>query len=238
MINKKYGCNLCISLGIIDVTGLKNYLLENNYPFVVMLVEDGTKILQQVQYDARTDSLTGCVSPLNENGIPVQGLFEAGDAYAVANYLEDYKLADTAYVQLALPLAIGAAPFVIYYAGTDNTFRSNDVVNRWMYTEKLLATEGIVVTGYSSDGDPKLLSAMMSRTKFLSRMEISRWGQWFITSNDREPIYVQDAVHLINKIRNRVLKNDMKIGMLNRFMELFHNCNSKFSFYERKFQNH
>ncbi|XP_058822394.1 uncharacterized protein LOC131683977 isoform X2 [Topomyia yanbarensis] len=190
--------------------------MQNNYPSVVMLMEDATRILQQAQYDAIVyRTLTGCVSPLIENEIPVHRYFDASDAYVVANHLKDCILADTAYVQLALPMAVGAAPFVLYYCGTDNIFRFTDVVNRWKYTEKLLGTEGIDVIGYSSDGDPKLVKAMVSRTVFLPCMEISRWGRWFIVNNEHMPVYIQDSIHLINKIRNRILKADMMIGNFN-----------------------
>lgn len=199
---------------VLDVKGLKAYLVENGFPLVVMLVEDGTKIQQHAQHDSRSDCLTGCVPPFDEAGMPRVDYFKATSAYAVKKHLESSRLADTAYVQLAVPLAPEAAPYVLFYVGTDNKFSHDDVRRRWKTTKRLLKNEGIKVIGFASDGDPKLLKAMLNETSFLSRLQRSKWGPFFIVNNiPLEHVYIQDIIHLLNKIRNKLLNSkELKFG--------------------------
>ncbi|KAL1401987.1 hypothetical protein pipiens_006282 [Culex pipiens pipiens] len=148
--------------------------------------------------------------------MPRVDYFKATSAYAVKKHLESSRLADTAYVQLAVPLAPEAAPYVLFYVGTDNKFSHDDVRRRWKTTKRLLKNEGIKVIGFASDGDPKLLKAMLNETSFLSRLQRSKWGPFFIVNNiPLEHVYIQDIIHLLNKIRNKLLNSkELKFGIL------------------------
>lgn len=196
------------------MVGLKRYLQENNYPPTVMLIEDGTKVQQHVQFDSRFDCLTGLVSPLvGETGLPEQDTFKATCALKMKEYVETYAVADTAYVQLALPLAKGAAPYVLLYFGTNNKFKHDDVIKRWRETRVVLLREGIVVIGFASDGDPKLLRAMLNEMKFLNVKDVSEFGPWFIVDIKLKNAFVQDETHVANKIKNKILNSEnLKIG--------------------------
>lgn len=70
------------------------------------------------------------------------------------------------------------------------------------------------MVGFASDGDPKLLKAMLYETKFLSRVQLSKWGRYFIINNDQQKtVCIQDTIHLLNKIRNKLLNSaELKIG--------------------------
>ena len=64
--------------------GLKNYLKSNGLPMT--LTEDGTRLTEQAQYDPKTNTLTGCVAPLNNDGLPVGNYFDATDAATDYSY--------------------------------------------------------------------------------------------------------------------------------------------------------
>ena len=183
--------------------GLKNYLKSNGLPMTVMLAEDGTRLTEQAQYDPKTNTLTGCVAPLNNDGLPVGNYFDATDAYRVIEQLNTCSLATTAYVQLAIPLSEKAAPFMLFYLATNNTFKHFDVIRRWLYTIALLKSHGIEVLAIGSDGDTTLLKAMITLTKFLSKPSFEL-GTFFSIAAAQCPIFFQDTLHLLNKIRRRL----------------------------------
>lgn len=202
-----------ISEGIIDVEGLKAYLTRNQFPLAVVLCEDATKITATVEYDYLTDSLRGLVSPLNQNGLPDTHIFKACSAYKIAEDIKNYPQGNHAYVQLALPLAKDAAPYVLYHVCSDNKFESKDVLNRSQYTETKLRNEGIIVVAHASDGDPRLMKAMKARSGLETEPVISPWGPWFRVHNEAHtPFNVQDMIHAVNKFRNKLINSDMQIG--------------------------
>ena len=190
-------------LGIVDVVGLKDYLISNGLPLAIMLAEDGTGLTRQAQCDPRTNTLTGCVAPLDDDGLPVRNYFDATDAYRVIEHLATCPLATTAYVQLAIPLSPKAAPYVLFYMATDNTFKYSDVLRRWKYTIALLKAHGIEVLAVGSDGDTTLLKAMVTLTNFLCKPSFEL-GKYFTISAEQSPIAFQDTLHLLNKIRRRL----------------------------------
>ncbi|XP_055546378.1 uncharacterized protein LOC129730821 [Wyeomyia smithii] len=213
--------------GVINVKGLKSYLERNGYPLIVALCEDATKITSNVEYNYLTDSLRGLVAPLNSNGLPTPNLFAASSPHVIINAIHKYPVGSYAYVQLALPLAINAAPYVLFHTCSDNRFEAADVLNRWTYTESILNQHGINVISNTSDGDPRLLKAMKIRAGLDNEITTSTFSPWFIVHNKPEvPMNVQDMVHIVNKFRNRFLNKEMQIGKLFKCEQ---NIENKFS---------
>lgn len=62
---------------------------------------------------------------------------------------------------MAKPLNDTAAPFCLSIYGTNNCFSNEDVINRWEFKQTAAAEQGIEIIGFSSDGDPRLLKAMI-----------------------------------------------------------------------------
>lgn len=177
------------------------------------LAEDGTRVTPRTQYDERTNTLTGLVAPLDHTGLPKQNYFDASDAQAMAKKLRDCPIASTAYVQLAVPLALNAAPYVLMFMGTNNGFTYRDVLKRWMYTVELLEKQGITVFGIASDGDPKLLKAMLSMTKFAA-VPCAVLGDRFEWSLVQRILFYQDTTHSVNRMRSKLFnrKRTLMIG--------------------------
>lgn len=126
------------------------------------------------------------------------------------------------YIVMAQALDEKIPPFILQMFGTNAAFSTQDVVNRWHFTKSELQKFvqytiyilfvldnpihnliqyifrfGIELAGVSSDGDPKLLSAMI-----------------YEASHPENGIFVvQDTIHLGNKLRNRMLKPDIILPM-------------------------
>lgn len=67
-------------------------------------------------------------------------------------------------------------------------------------------SEGIILKGFSSDGDTRLLKSMKYQSFPPSPNVPPEWTGWFIQSLDHSPIYVQDTHHIGTKLRNVFLK--------------------------------
>lgn len=71
--------------GVLRTDGLAKYLQDLNLPKIVSLSEDGTRIVNRIQYDKGTNQLVGFVLPIQDtNGMPLTG---GNKAYSTAaNY--------------------------------------------------------------------------------------------------------------------------------------------------------
>lgn len=207
---------------------LKSYLYERNLPSTVWISEDATRITGKIQYDPSTNQLVGLVLPLNEHGMPISYSFMARSAKEIEHYFSEGKTASLVYAIMAQPIAEHSGPFCLSLFGTDNRFTSQEVTKRWKFILKELATFGITVLGFSSDGDPRLLKAMRTETRLgISQMcsalhskLTSNWP-WFIaiyTDNG----FVQDIIHIATKLRNRLLKPSILLPFGNKLISVSH----------------
>jgi hypothetical protein len=136
------------------------------------------------------------------------------------------------YIILAKPVAPGSKSFLLCFFGTSNKFRSSEVLQRWECMEKRLSDAGIETLGYSSDGNSRLLKSMRMLSELpLKNLENSTtptsWKPWFSSRfNPSRPICIQDTVHLVGKLRTRLLKKEkpIKIGKKKTFYIIKHIC--------------
>lgn len=175
-----------------------------------MLAEDGTRVTPRAQFDERSNTLTGLVAPLDHTGLPKHNYFETSNAHDMANKLKNCPLASTAYVQLAVPLAPNAAPYVLFYMGTNNCFKYPDVLKRWMHTIQLLREYGITVFGIGSDGDPRLLKSMVSITDFATAPSTDL-GERFVMSLEPRVLLFQDTTHAVNRLRSKLFDRKRRL---------------------------
>lgn len=77
----------------------------------------------------------GLVLPFNAaDGMPKMFSFEAKSAEEIEKYLK-LPQSSLVYIMVAQPLVNGAAPFILQIFGTNNTFKTSDVLSRWACTE-------------------------------------------------------------------------------------------------------
>lgn len=81
---------------------LKTFLIEHKLPLCVSITEDGTKIVEVVEYDCKNDILIGLVAPFdNRTGMVLEKHFSAKTAEDIKNSIENSKIASYVYVLLA-----------------------------------------------------------------------------------------------------------------------------------------
>ncbi|KAE8739820.1 hypothetical protein FOCC_FOCC014670 [Frankliniella occidentalis] len=199
---------------------LVKYLDDRNLGREVWLSEDGTRIKVQVQYDPRTNQLVGLVPELDKNGLPKVASFVADSAENIKQQLLDNTPSNYEYVLMAQPMA-DVAPFSLCLFGTDNKFSAMQVLQRWKWLVQESKKHGVVILGFSSDGDPKLLSAMKHWTFGNTIRVLPEWKHVFfapmdLTSTEKNsnddffaclsPLCIQDTVHTVAKLKTQLLK--------------------------------
>lgn len=108
---------------------LNAYLLAHGHPMKVWLSEDGTRISGKVHYDATTNQLVGIVQKIDANtGMPVAAQFNVNTAADIANHFANGKISNYAYVVMARPITANASPFCLCIFGTDNVFKTENII--------------------------------------------------------------------------------------------------------------
>lgn len=177
---------------------LSTYLEKIRAEKCVWISEDATAIVQKINYDAATNQIIGLVLPLNEKtGCPVTLSYKARTVDEIKKHMEKQK-SSIVYLVMAQPINEKHPPFILQLFGSGNVFTAQDVVNRWEYTRKELQKYGIAIAGISSDGDPRLLSAMCHQ---------------MFSEKACDMAFVQDSVHIGTKLRNRLLKPGLELQM-------------------------
>lgn len=107
---------------------------ERNAGNDIWLCEDGSGIISKVQYDQTLDQLVGIVLPIDGNtGCPKRYEFTARNQEEITKFMQHSK-STLVYIIMAIPLKEGIAPFILQMFGTDNKFKTIDVIKRWNYT--------------------------------------------------------------------------------------------------------
>lgn len=113
---------------------LSNYLEVLNIDKCVWLSEDGTGIVEKVEFDPSTNQMVGLVLPYNPTtGNPIPFTYLARNESEMRSNMQK-SAATYVYMVMAQPLACHAPPFILQLFGTDNKFKSRDVLARWKYT--------------------------------------------------------------------------------------------------------
>ncbi|KAG5671558.1 hypothetical protein PVAND_001751 [Polypedilum vanderplanki] len=196
----------------LDFDGLKKFLQENNYELNVGLFEDGTKIVEKVEYDRESNSLKGLVAPFQNNGMPFANTYKAKTASKIMNAVNINNKASYVQVLMIQPNNSGGRPFLLGFYGTDNRFTSNDVLNRNEYVYKELKNRGIRLLCCGSDGDLRMLGAQKKAVDFGT---ITLFGPMEICGNVDSRYYGhQDMMHVLKRMKNILfsLSNPIIIG--------------------------
>lgn len=124
--------------GQLRIESLLKYLETTKSPKKVFLSEDGSGIVPKIVYDSHNNELIGLVLPINQNGMPESHSFQA-DSTEKMKELMSLAKSNLIYIVVAQPVKANVPPFILQIFGTNNKFTSNDVLQRWSFTEKQLA---------------------------------------------------------------------------------------------------
>lgn len=118
---------------------LSEYLNKIGAPKEVWINEDGSGIVSHVAYDQTTNQLVGLALPLDKNGMPVPFSFTPNSVGEINDQMKHNARSTLVYLILAQPIQSNAAPFILQVFGTNNKFKSNDVLQRWTHIRDQLA---------------------------------------------------------------------------------------------------
>lgn len=110
---------------------LAAYLESINAPKSVWISEDASGIIAKAVYDVKTNQLIGLTLPLDQTtGIPISNTFLARTLEEIEKNMLQPK-SNYVYIVVAQPVVPHASPFILQLFGTDNKFRTSDVLKRW-----------------------------------------------------------------------------------------------------------
>lgn len=110
---------------------LAYYLEKLNAPKIVWISEDASGIVPGVSYHSPSRQLVGLTLPLDAaTGMPIHHSFVPSTATEIAKQMSMPK-STLVYIIMAQPIMEGCPPFILQLFGTNNTFTSQDVQNRW-----------------------------------------------------------------------------------------------------------
>lgn len=123
--------------GELRCAALAEYMNKLNTPKKVWISEDGSSVVERVEYDPKTNQLVGLVLPFGKNGMPIPFSFLATSAEDIQKYI-DKKKSRLIYFVMAQPLKENTPPFLLSMFGTDNKFEFKNVLQRWKFMEREL----------------------------------------------------------------------------------------------------
>lgn len=115
---------------------LNIFLEERELEKVISLSEDATRIVGRLQYDSKSNQITGFVLPLHKtNGLPVPFSFPARDVSEIMQYFdEEHPISSNVNVIMAQSIGKKTSPaFCLLIFGSDNKYTYKDVCNRWEF---------------------------------------------------------------------------------------------------------
>lgn len=106
------------------------------------LSEDATGVIPKIVYDIASSQLIGQVLPIDENtGISITKTYMALSYEDIKKHLTDESANKSilAYIVVAQPSDEKSPPFLLSIYGTDNKFKSAQIMNRWKFVRAELA---------------------------------------------------------------------------------------------------
>ena len=171
---------------------------------------DDTRIINQVVYDQFTDRFVGFILPLLD-GLPICDTFVFHTFEELQRAYQEHKdsIAKYAHCIVVQSVEVEVPSFVLSVLGTDSKYDNVVVSKRWQYMERELGKVGVTVISYGSDGAGPFLKAMLVETKLFSVSNIynvpNSWKFFMMPLIKENGLCVQDHVHLLAKLRSRLL---------------------------------
>ena len=216
--------------GIFRYDVLHSNQKSSGYQFTVFF-EDSTAVIKKITYNAATNTFTGFLLPL-KHGIPKSHYFQTNSSDQLQEWFNNMEKTRQLNIHMVQPLIKSnpyAAPFLLAAYGISNSFKSVDVLNRWLWMFDKSQQSNVRILSFSTDCDPRYLLSMRLATGFFARytntsisdrndaLEINipkNWSSWFYMRSRQAFFCFQDGVHLCTKLRNRMLSEtaSMLIG--------------------------
>ncbi|CAM4761421.1 unnamed protein product [Rotaria magnacalcarata] len=184
--------------------------------------EDCTGVVRRIKYDTHTNSFIGFSTPLS-GGVPSPCHFKTDSISELKLWMDkngQAPLLNIHCVQAIPPPNQTVVPpsFVLAGYGTSSKYTSLDILRRWLFIHKNSIEQNVRILGFSTDADNKYFRAMRLMSGFYASLsnfdvhvdssmfsiQISNWS-WYFLRPEQLFVFMQDATHLVTKLRNRLL---------------------------------
>ncbi|CAF1363449.1 unnamed protein product [Rotaria sordida] len=220
---------------------LKDYLelIDSNHVFVS---EDSTGVVSSVSYDSKNNGFVG-FSPRLVNGVPLVDQFQTNSYTELQKWFEEFDKSSLITVNLIEPILknlsslVHSRPFIISSYGTNNKYTAVDVLRKWMFMYNECKKKNINIVGFSADAEPRNLKAMqlslgffaktpnidlLSGNNTLLKINIESPWNFFFIRLVQPYLCMQDGIHLVTKIRNRLLSETASMSINNQEIDVNH----------------
>lgn len=187
---------------------LKSHLIKSKAPLCVNIQLDDTRIINKVEYDPITDRFVGFCLPIN-NGLPCAEAFVFQSFEEIKNAIDTETVGKYAHCVVAKSVNTSVSSFVLFAMCTDSKYDHKQILQRWSYIERQLSNRGITVISNGADGAGPFLKAMTIKSNLFNR-ELNDnvpgyWKFYWMPNLRKESLVCQDTVHLLAKLRTRLL---------------------------------
>jgi hypothetical protein len=198
-----------------------------------------------VSYDSTSNCFVGFSAPLI-NGLPSINHFQTDNFSKLEQWFDEFDKSTLVNAHLIEPLLTAASssvhsrPFILSAYGMNNRANAIDILQRWIYIYDECKQKQIRVVGFSTDCDPRYLRAMQLSLGFFAQLsngnlttmdkdvltiEIPRTWKFFFMRSTQRFLCMQDGVHLVTKIRNRLLSEKATMLMGGEHISVKHLAN-------------
>ena len=180
--------------GVFRFGRLSEFLTKRKSPRFLWCGEDGTKVVERIQYCCKTNQVVGFVPPLDSNGLPpVVCNFPATFAKVMKSYFQSCKPSSIPYCFMAQPISDDCPTFCLGLFGTDNRFNALHCIKIWKWMHAQAKENDMEILGCSADGDGKLLRAMLCMS--VQKTPPNPKWEWFTCTLKPDLIFIQDVIH-------------------------------------------
>ena len=125
--------------------------------------EDSTAVVPKITYDTSSNTLIDFSLPLDNTGLPIINSYSTDSFIRLEYWYSNVPKAQLLNACLIQPVSCSfdnSSPYLLTAYGTDNRFKSSDVISRWRHIYHERKAKGIRIIGYATDTDSRYLNAM------------------------------------------------------------------------------
>jgi hypothetical protein len=211
---------------------LKEYARSTNCNYI-FVAKDATRSMSCVDYDALSNNFIGFSSPL-VNGLPQLNYFHTDSFDVLKDWFDKTDISKFINLYMAKSLTPSAPSIILCAYGSNNQFEAIDVIKRWLFIYNQSLSQGTRVIGFSTDGDSRYLKAMRLCSGFFAKLpnlnlfknndpfaiKIPEHWSWFFMKQQQILLFMQDLIHILTKLRNRLLSSVANLRMGNYSIDI------------------
>ncbi|CAF1390611.1 unnamed protein product, partial [Rotaria sordida] len=147
---------------LFNYDGVRDYF-NANQSTIGFCAEDCTAIIPKITYDTKSNTFVGFSLPLDNNGIPITNSYSTDSFTDLEQWCSDLPQAKSINACLIQPLSLSInhiSPYLLAAFGTDNKFKSSNIILRWHHIYEECKLKGTRIIGYATNCDSRYLRCM------------------------------------------------------------------------------